>query len=177
MGRGNKKKRTYGIILLGILLCLLVFDFVRGQNMVQYAYSHFQACLLEYDQALAGFLENGDPEMLLNAGSTIQHVEHMDEGFLKYICLSEPLYRKERMALSGYLRLLADYSEQLIQESSWKRDVSGQVSFLYEGNREIEELLVEDSMTFEEIGRSTRKNVAEKINEMKEMIIKDMNEK
>lgn len=168
------KKRKYQVRILAALLLLLMIDLIRGQNMVQFAYSHFQACLQEYDQSLTEFQENGDPESLKSAERAVQHVGHTDVGFLKFHCLSEPFFRKQRTILSDYLLLLTDYSEFLEKQVVWRADVGEKIVLLYEGNQEIEELLVEDSTDFDEIGISTQREVVKKINQMTEMILEEM---
>lgn len=170
------RKRKYLIIGLVCFVIFVMVDFARSQNMVQFAFSHFQACLLEYDLALEQYQENGEKERLESARNSVEHVEHMDTGFLKFLCLSEPVYRERRVVLQNYLRLLADYSEKLEEQAGWGRNVEEQVSILYEGNREMEELLVEDSMTFDEIGRKTQKEIVERIDQMTEIIRKEMEE-
>lgn len=174
MGRGERKKRKYLVIGLLILLLFLLVDFSRSQNLLQFAYSHFQACLLEYDLALEKYQETKEWEGLENARNSVEHVEHMDTGFLKFHSMSEPLYRKQRTILRNYLRLLAEYSEKLEEWASWNIDVEEQVRILYEGNREMEELLVEDSMDYGAIGRKNRKKVLERIEQMTDLIRKEM---
>lgn len=176
MGRGERKKRKYLTMGLVFLMIFVILDFARGQNMVQFAFSHFQACLLEYDLALEKYQETGETEGLENARNSVEHVEHMDTGFLKFHCMSEPVYRKRRTVLRNYLRLLADYSEKLEEWASRGSDVNEQVSMLYEGNQEIEELLVEDSMAFDEISRKTQKKVLNRITQMTEIIREEMEE-
>lgn len=171
---GERKKRKYLIAALVVLVFFVVLDFLRSQSIVQLSYSHFQACLLEYDQALEEFLETGDKEILQSARSAVEHVEHMDAGFLKFLCFSEPLYRSRREVLSDYLRYLTDYSEKLEMLADAGIDVREQVQFLYDGNREMEELLAEDSMNFEEIGGGTQKEVQKLIGELTEMICEEM---
>lgn len=173
--RGRRKSRwKYPAVVLVILLVLGIVDFVRTQNMVQFAYSHFQACLLEYDQSLQEYLETGDSGCLENARSAVEHVEHMDETFLKHNSLSEPLYRERRTALYNYLRLLSDYMEWMEEKAGLGVDMSDSVKVLCDGNHEIEELLVEDSMDYDEIGMKTQKKVLEIISQMTGKIHKEM---
>lgn len=174
MGRGKQKRQKYLAAGLAVLLILGVVDYVRSQNMVQFAYSHFQACLLEYDQALNEYQETQDPMYLDSAESAVQHVKYMDSGFLKNISISEPLYRKRRTTLSDYLRLLSDYTKWMKQNTEKGLDMGEAVKLLYEGNQEIEELLVEESMDYNQIGGKTQKEVLERIGQMTEMIRNDM---
>lgn len=171
---GKKRKWKYLAVGSVILLVLGIMDYIRGQNTVQFVFSHFQACLLEYDQEIAAYQENGDMDCLESAKSAVQHVEHMDSGFLKFYSLSEPLFRKRRNTLSNYLRLLADYTEWLQSRADQGEDVTEQVKLLCEGNQEIEELLVEDSMDYDEIGMKTQKKVLDRIDEMTKQIRKVM---
>lgn len=174
MGGKGKSKRKYLAAGLVILMVVGLVDFVRTQNMVQFAYSHFQACLLEYDQSLQEYLETGDSGYLENARSAVEHVEHMDEEFLKHSSLSEPFYRKRRKALYNYLRLLSDYTEWIEEKVSRGVDMEDPVKVLCDGNHEIEELLVEDSMDYDEIGMKTQKKVLEIIGQMTGKIHNEM---
>lgn len=69
---------------------------------------------------------------------------------------------------------MTDYSEFLEKQVVWRADVGEKIVLLYEGNQEIEELLVEDSTDFDEIGISTQREVVKKINQMTEMILEEM---
>jgi hypothetical protein len=172
----NRKwfKRRYVVIFLVAVLVFLIVDFVRSQNMVQFAYSHFQACLQEYDGALEAFLTTEDTESLSSAKSAVEHVGHMDSNFLKYHTLSEPLYRKRRQKLTNYLILLTDYAKKLEEEKTLGKNISDAVKKMYEGNQEIEELLTEDSTEYDEISKTTQNQILDRIEEMTDMIQKEM---
>lgn len=174
MGGRGSNRRKYAAAVLLIIVILSVIDFVRTQNMVQYAYSHFQACLLEYDQSLQEYLDTGDIGSLENAGSAVEHVEHMDEEFLKNSSLSEPLYRKRRTELYNYLRLLSDYTKWLEERVNQGADMEESVRILCDGNHEMEELLVEDSMDYDAIGMKAQKKVLEIISQMTGKIREEM---
>ncbi|NCB91514.1 MAG: hypothetical protein EOM40_02925 [Clostridia bacterium] len=176
MDGSKRKKRTYIIIILAVFMILGVLDFVRSQNVVQFAYSHFQACLLEYDLAMQEYLDTKNEESLESAKSAVEHVEHMDSSFLKYHTLSEPIYRKRRAKLSNYLRLLTEYTKYLQDQAAWNMDIEEQVKVLYDGNREIEELLIEDSMDFDSINKSTQDKVLDRVSELTDVIQEEMEE-
>lgn len=175
MQKGKHIKRRILVIGLAAAAFFILLDFVRSQNVVQFAFSHFQACLLEYDLALEEYQENGELEQLEAARRAVEHVEHMDADFLKYHTLSEPLYRKRRDTLTDYLRLLADYSKDLERKANLGWEIQDELRMLYEGNREIEELLVEDSMDYQEIGRKTQGKILDMIKNMTGSIREKLN--